>query len=353
MTSSTPGLDDLIALNQEIAALIRAGVPLELGLKRHAATWPSRFASLADRLAQRLSLGESLVEALRQEGPTISPAYAAVVEAGLQSGRLAEALEQLANLGLTIQEVRRRVWLSATYPAIVCGLAYVMFVGFIVFGVPLWTETRDALFLPPKPLFTMLARLHDTVAVWGPLVPLGVAALTIGPWLWSSQRFAASRAPIRSDLWVPGAGFLFRQLQRAQFARLLAVLIEHDVPADRAVALAAESTGDRKFCDAARIISAELRSGATWREAVGRASQLPEYLKWMMTAGEKEGALPAVLRQAAEAYQRKADRRLAWIRGVLPVVLIAALSGVVVLAYSLCLFAPLQQFWFDLMESNP
>jgi len=68
-----PRLDDLIVLNQEIAVLVKAGIPLELGLRGLSGSVPSRLGHLAERLADRLSNGLSLVEALEHELPDVSP----------------------------------------------------------------------------------------------------------------------------------------------------------------------------------------------------------------------------------------------------------------------------------------
>ncbi len=354
MGAATPRLEDLIALNQELAALVRAGIPLELGLKQHATAWPSRFAALSERISQRLSGGQSLVDALRQEGPAVSPAYAAVIEAGLQSGRLPEALEQLANLGLTLQDLRRRVWLAAVYPIMVCTLAYVLFVGFVILCVPIWTETREAMMLPRHWLFDALAGLHATVRYWGPGIPLAIVAMaafqimrrsftdSVGVW----QQF-------RSLLWMPGVSSMYRQFLRAQFARLCAVLVEHEIPAGRAVTLAAESTGDTRLISAAGEISGHLERGATWSQAVNSAERLPEFLRWMMMAGEKQQALPAVLHQAADTYQLRAEHWQWWLQNVLPVFLVTIVGGGMVLLYSLGLFSPLLLFWNDLLSINP
>ncbi|MFO0919911.1 MAG: type II secretion system F family protein [Planctomycetaceae bacterium] len=351
MAASAPRLDDMIALNQELAALIRAGIPLELGLKQHTATWPSRFAALAERVSRRLSSGQSLVDALREEGPAVSPAYAAVVQAGLESGRLPEALEQLADLGLIVQNLRRRVWLAAIYPLMVCSLAYLLFVGFVIVCVPTWLQTRDAMMLPHRWLFDLLAELNATVRYWGFAVPLAAGILFLVQQL--RQSSGGAWGQIRSSLWMPGVGHMYRYLLRAQFARLCAVLIEHEVPAGRAVTLAAESTGDERLKLAAEDISQSLERGATWSQAIDSADRLPEFLRWMLIAGEKQRALPAVLRQVAETYGRQADGWQWWLQQAVPVLLVIFVSGGVVLLYCLGLFLPLQMFWNDLMSINP
>lgn len=131
MSHHAPNLDDLISLNHEIAALVRAGIPLELGLRGLSSGYGRRLTKLSDRLADRLASGRSLPDALADEGPAVSPIYTAVVEAGLASGNLPQALESLAISGQVIQETRRRVTLASVYPVICFIFAYAIFCLFI------------------------------------------------------------------------------------------------------------------------------------------------------------------------------------------------------------------------------
>ena len=54
--SSAITLEELTALNDEIAALVRVGVPLEDGLSRLGEDLPGRLGQLASRLADQLQL---------------------------------------------------------------------------------------------------------------------------------------------------------------------------------------------------------------------------------------------------------------------------------------------------------
>jgi general secretion pathway protein F len=94
--SGTITIDQLLALNAEIAALTRAGVPLERGLLIASRELRGRLGKIAGTLGRRLSRGEGLVEALEGEGRSIPPLYRAVVEAGARSGQLPVALEGMA-----------------------------------------------------------------------------------------------------------------------------------------------------------------------------------------------------------------------------------------------------------------
>ena len=343
-------LDALIALNQEIAAMVRAGIPLELGLKSAAASQSSRFAHLAARLSDRLAKGDSLIDALKQEGPGISPTYTAVTEAGLASGRLPEVLEDLAHQAITLQDVRRRTRLAIIYPEIVCTLAYVLFVAFVLFVVPVWIETRTSMRLPPDWALNLLQTLHGSAIWWGPLIPAFVIAVLRGPWLLS--RFTHT-SPLDRGWQVPGVRTIRNSLRNAQFCRQLATLLDHDIPAPRAVTLAAGSTGEDRLVRAAESLAEDLTNGMSWEQGVAKRSDIPEFLREMMLSGARQNALSPVLLQAAETYQRKAERWVDRLRDTLPVVLVVGVCGLVVLLYGLSLFVPLQHFWNDLGAANP
>src|SRR3954454_9198412 len=108
-------LEDLIALNDEIAALVRAGVPLERGLLDVGGELRGRLRAIATGLGERMGRGESLPQALEAEGERIPRVYRAVVQAGLRTGRLAVALEGLARLARRVADLRRVVGLALIY----------------------------------------------------------------------------------------------------------------------------------------------------------------------------------------------------------------------------------------------
>ena len=90
----TMSLESLVALNDEIAALVRTGLPLERGLRQVGDDLSGRLGGTMSSLAERMSRGASLPEALAAEGDRLPRIYRAVVEAGLRAGRLSAALEK-------------------------------------------------------------------------------------------------------------------------------------------------------------------------------------------------------------------------------------------------------------------
>ena len=122
-------IDHLIALNDEIVAMTRAGVPIEQGLLDLGSDVPGRLGRIAKALGERMSRGEGLTEALAASGVGAPRVYRAVVEAGVRSGRLSVALEGLSSYARGYSEARRSIGLALWYPLVVLALAYALFLG--------------------------------------------------------------------------------------------------------------------------------------------------------------------------------------------------------------------------------
>lgn len=127
--SATRGvtLDELVALNDELIALVRSGVPLEKGLIALGKDLPGRLGELARSLGRRLESGESLADTLDDSKEGFPRVYQAVVAAGIRSGRLSSALEGISTAARRAAEVRRVMIVSLVYPIVVLMVASFMF----------------------------------------------------------------------------------------------------------------------------------------------------------------------------------------------------------------------------------
>lgn len=369
MSQQWSSLDDLILLNREIAALVKAGIPLELGLRGFSGSVGTRLGRLSERLSQRLASGQSLPEALAEEGPAVSPVYTAVMEAGLASGRLPEALDSLATSGQLIQETRHRVTLSLLYPLLCCLVGYGMFCLFLVAIAPQMINAAEMFRFPSSWPIAMLKSLHQHRLYAISVVP-AIALTLITAVAFLRSRFARARRGMStiyntlSDvlLSVPGVRrlamafdfinpFAFhRSLNWAQFTELLALQLAQNSELPRAFSLAADSTDDVRLQTEATVISEKLSSGASLADALRSAKSMPPMLRWMLSAGEKQGTLVLTLRHLAEMYRRRALMQALTLKTWIPVVMTICVTGGIGLAYGLLFFIPLRALLVGLMH---
>ncbi len=331
-------LDDLIALNDEMAALVRAGVPLESGLAALGADMPARLGQVAAAWAQRTARGEPLEQAVMQDAGSLPPAYRAVVQAGLRAGRLSAALEAVAVSARQLAETQRAVLVAVMYPVLVFLVALGGLVFFTRVVAPPLADMLHSIHVPGHRAIAILARLGPSAWYWGTGIMILVVVL-LAAWCHAATRAAALQS--RADRlfgWLPWVGPMLRWSRTATFLEILALLVENQMPLEEAVALAGEASGDPVTLSAARQLAATLRQGRV--EPAPGEPALPALLTWLMLAARRDGALLPALQHSAAAYHRRARHQADMVRVFLPVLLTVAIGGTVTALYALTLFIP-------------
>lgn len=329
------GLADLITLNDEIAALVRSGVPLGKGLAGSGSDLEGRLGQVARRIGGRMDRGLSLPEALRAEEPAIPPLYSSVVEAGARAGRLPAAMEGLASFARSVADLRGVVGLAMIYPLILLVVAYLMLVGLIVGLTPSLVDTFYSLSLPIPPVLRGLERLRELAFWWIPVPPF-LLGLGLIAWLRGGRARTLDLGRLGIDLgWVPWMRGLAGNARAALYADLLALLLESRVPLPEALELAGHASGFERP-GASSTSSEKANRGDTNVSS----SELPPMLAWILRTGPEQGGLVPALRHAAEMYRQRARNRAELIRGLLPTLLVVIVGGGAVLLYALALYVP-------------
>lgn len=361
-------LDQWIALNEEMAALVRAGVPLEPALADLAKDLPGRLGGFAAVLSERMRGGEPLAAVLAAEGHKLPPLYRAVVEAGARSGRLPAALEGMAAAARRLADARRIVAGAFLYPLIVALLAWGLFVFVIWAVVPYVAGVLQDFRAPGAGQLAWLADWGRTLRYWAPVPPAAVLLLAGAWWVLSSRpRMMGSRWPAVGLAGVPWLGRMVRWLRAAAFAEVLALLVASRVPLDEGLELAGQASGDPRLAEAARQMAEAVRRGeplVAFRSAKGAAlpgedrpsaerkatlgpAALPPLLAWLMGAGQARGELAPALRHAAETYRVRAMVRAELVRVALPVLVTLVVGGTATAAFALLVFGP----WISMIHA--
>ena len=307
-------LDQLVALNDEIAALVRAGVPLDRGLRSLGEDLPGRLGRFARQLSEQIARGESLTDALAEPTAKLPRLYRAVVEAGIAAGRLPAALESLAGSLRRLAQTRRSVVLSLIYPLLLFLLAWGLFAFSASMLAPAVYDSFQELHIAGGEWFRPIARLGQSARIWGPLGPVVLLVLA---WLWwLGSKGAAVAQGARATWvfgWIPGLGRMLQLSRTAVFVEVLKLLVENRLPLDRAVTLAAEAAGDAALSEAAEEFAAAVRRGEPGLAA--DLPGLPPLLSWLIAGGQRNDTLLPALRHAADDYQRRAQYQAELVAG--------------------------------------
>jgi type II secretory pathway component PulF len=334
--------EDLITLNDEIAAMARAGVPLDQGLAALAKEMGGgRLRQVTADLAAELRAGRTLPEALSRQGKRMPPFYAGLVEAGVRSGRIPEVLATLTEYARTLAQLRSNVLDALLYPAVILVFAAIILglvVGYLVphygdvyreFGMKLPVITEAILTLGRRPALYFLAPVLLIVGSF-----LLARAVLGGTEVWR-------RGWARAVYALPVVGTLVRSARLAAFTDLLAILVDHGVPLPRAFQLAGEASSDPLVAAGVRAAQKDIEAGQPLGPALRSHLAVPELVAWLTTTAERRGDLGKTLHHVAELYRRQVEGRAALLRTVLPPFLIVTSAGLIVAVFVFALILPL------------
>ncbi len=333
-------LDQLVALNEEMAALVRAGVPLDAGMSDLGHDLPGRLGSLARQIGKRLNQGESLSQILADEHRTLPTVWRAVVESGLRSGDLPAALESMATTGRNIADMRRAVMMALIYPLVVVLIAFASFVFMTTFVSPTLLDSFHDLADQEQPFLSWLVWLGANSAWWAISLPvIGVACLGLW-WFKSSRAQTISNSTLMR--W-PASLSLLRHSRLATFAEVLSLLIRRNVPLHEGLELAGQACGDERLCEAGAKVAASLRRGQPLSTDDAGLSAFPPLLAWLIAHGARTESLSNMLREMAQRYRNKARHASNWCAIYLPIIITAIVGGTVTLLQCFAIFVPLTQ----------
>lgn len=339
-TSTALSIDDFVALNDEMASLVRAGVPLELGLQGFSRGISGKLGDLSDRLSQRMNAGESLEEAIHAEREAFPRVYRFAIEAGIKSGNLPQAMESLSRYARLLSDARRRIRLALIYPAIVVLLAYYLLWMIAVNAVP---TIQGAVLSPgekPSGWQLVVESISETIAALGHFPPLIFVGGLIG-WMVTSNYF--SRSPqlgLTGLQYVPGIRGVWRNSQLANFSEISSILLAHDVPLAEALPLAAETVGDPRLIRETEKLASENEQGQSLSATLRTVTAFPPLMRWMVDVGLRQGKLVGTFQQLSDLYRRRADAQMDRFGVLFPIVLTVLVGGGAVLLYGLAIFLP-------------
>jgi type II secretory pathway component PulF len=334
--------EEAIELAARVAELTKAGLPLGPGLRALADELPGRrLPRVLRRLAERLDAGEELVAAIESQDASLPADLRGLVLAGVRSRRLAEVLEEYVDLQRSRLELRRRVGLSLAYPLFLLALMAVSAMVLQRFII----EDATAMYCDLEA--TLPAITQVTLTLWGPLAWSLVALLG----LMAALTLFVGTAPEPSSIWVvlyrlPILGPLWRFAHLMQFARLMALLLEQEVPLAEALRLTAAVLPDARLGRACRHVADETEQGRALDQCMASRSVFPATLSWLIQWGRQTSALADALRAAGEMFEGRAHSQRTLLEAILlPVVFLVFVTaaGVFVIAMFLPMLSLIQK----------
>ena len=334
--------NDFLLFNQQLAALLRAGIPIlqAITMLRRRATSP-RLRAVLESVEEAIRGGAALSQAFSAQGATFPRIYTASILAGERSGALDEVLSRYVNYMRRSVGLRRKIRGALAYPTFLLFACLAMVIFLTTFVVPRMSELFAG-FGNNLPTVTqiVLALSHwltGNVYWFAPLAIIVVA----GSFFWS--RTLSGRQMIDAFmLRLPLVGKLLIQMTTAQAGRSMATLLAGGITIVESWEIAAESITNLELRRRSSAILPLIREGRSFTDSLENANWMPALAMDMIGIGERSGSLREMLDEVATFYDAESEVKLEQLTTTLEPAILVFMGGVVVIIL-LAIYLPIIQ----------
>ncbi|MDT5156439.1 MAG: type pilus assembly protein PilC [Acidobacteriota bacterium] len=321
---------DFLIFNQQLSAIIRAGIPILQAiamLRRRAAS--SRLRAVLADVEDKIRSGMALSAAFAAQGPIFPRIYTASILAGERSGALDDVLARYVSYMRRGVEIRRKIRGALAYPLFLLGASMGMVMFLTVYVVPKMSTLFEGFNRElPAVTKTVIAISNFTSSNFYWFVPTIIGGI-IGLYLWT-------RTP-SGGLWLdrfllklPIVNVLIKQLAVAQMTRSLATLLAGGITLVESWEIAAESITNKELRARSSATLPMIREGRSFTESLESAGWIPLLGLDMIGVGERSGSLREMLEEVADFHDRESEVRLEQLTTVMEPAILLVMGGVVV-----------------------
>ena len=332
---------EFLVFNQELATLLKAGMPLvqSLDILRQRVPNPA-FKIVLDDVYERVRGGSSLSDAF--EAQAVFPGvYVASLMAGEKSGSLELVIRRYVHHVRVVTAVKKKTVSALIYPAILLGLSIVV-VSIIVFKVipefgTFYEQFGSNVQLPF--LTRMMVGFAEAAVRNIAIIILLIAAAAVG------ATVLLNRPGMRTELdglllRLPFFGGVARRFSVSQVARTIATLLGGGIPLVAAIETSSRAIGNRQIAGELIEVAQQVREGRSMAAALAERGTFPDVALKMVEVGESTGALQDMLTSVADFYDEENETALGRFVTIIEPALLVVM-GLVIAVLLLSLYMPL------------
>lgn len=334
------GRDDILNITNELAVLLRAGLPIDRSLKVliDMSQDEAPKAVLQDFL-DTVKTGKGLSQALLKYERDFGVFYVNMIRSGEASGTLSDVLQRLSEYLENSKVVRASVVSALIYPAIllfVAALSIALMLGFVVpqFDA-LFDDMGDAL----PALTAGVIAAGEFIENWWWLLLLGIAAVA-----WYMRRWLATDAGRnrwhRLLLNLPVMGVIVFKYEMAKFSRTVGTLLGNGVSLLQALNIGIDTVENIHVKNALALLPPAVKQGGRLSTTMEEGGEFSPKVVQIIRVGEESGSLGEMMMELAKVYdddvQTGVKRGLTLLEpllilgmgGAIAVIIVAILMGI-------------------------
>lgn len=303
-------VQDFLVFNQELAALLKAGLPLlqAIDLMLERLRNPTFRAVLTD-VRDQIKSGTDLSEAFAQHGDLFPRLYPSSLKAGEKSGELEAVIRRFVRYMKLVLDARRRVISALTYPAVLVVLSITMIAVMTIYVVPRFMSFFNELDADLPMITQIVLGVSNFMSANWVLMLMVLIGGGLGLRAWGRTdpgRLAIDRLKLR----VPVLGPVLHRFALSEFCRSLATLLSGGIPLVPSFEIGIASVGNAFVRSRLEPTVQMVREGRAFHAALEESDIFTEMAIDMVKVGEATGSLDEMLSSVSDFLDEQVETRM-------------------------------------------
>lgn len=330
-----------LAFNQGFVTLLKAGLPVIECLDTLGRTAVPFFSETIRDTIKRVRNGQMLSEAMAANPQIFSPLYTSIVSAGESTGDLVSSLKGYIEYQKRIEDLRKKVVSSVTYPAVLAAASVFVIAFLIMYVVPsfasIYLDSGADL-----PLATeLLIWLTQSVEKFLLLILLAVTGAGISIFYYFNNENGRARLD-SIKLAFPGIGEIYRGYAVSKFSRTLGMLLRSGLPLITGMKMAKAVFNNHVLEERLNRVIRKTRDGSNVSTAMEQEDILPEITLRMFAVGERSASLPDILDEISAYHDQDVDYKVGILTDMIEPALMI-MMGIIIGAIVILMYLPIFQ----------
>ncbi|MBF0279093.1 MAG: type II secretion system F family protein [SAR324 cluster bacterium] len=290
------------------------------------------FCYILCALREDIQQGKSMTEAFQRHKLCFPPIFIHLIEVAERSDNLEKIIREMLDFFSFQERFSRERRKLLTYPVIVSGIAFFLFLGIILFVIPtfktLFISQGSELPVTTRGMIFLSDSLRYTPEYWG-IVSLALIAGAV--FLFRYLDWS------RILLLIPGFRSVEKSIHLLFYARSMLIMLKSGIKLRESLSLA-ETLFPVRLQKEIREVHQQIDFGVSLVDAYGSSTNFPPVFVHLVAVGESSGHLVPTFERIAVLYQEKLERRMNLINSLIePLFTVVLAMGILLVLLSIYL----------------
>ncbi|MBQ9020467.1 MAG: type II secretion system F family protein [Eggerthellaceae bacterium] len=328
---------ELSVMCNQFSIILQAGMPIVRTLELVAGqTTDKRLKTVLNEVASDVSAGYGLADSFSKHGKDLPSTFIESVRAGEASGTLEEVFKRMAAYYERSSKAKSRAKSALIYPAFVAVLAVIVVAIIMVFAVPAFARTFEAMNLELPAITRFLIDSSNWWSKWFLLVALIVVLALLALQL-AKRNKSFRESWSKLGLSIPVLGKISENNGAHQYASTMSMMMAAGLPVTDAIDVTARSLSNAYMASCLASTQVDVEAGKPLSTSLAKTKAFPDLVVEMTGIGEQTGSLENTLEVMADYYANEVEttstRALSLLEPIIIVVLAAVVCFILLAVY--------------------